>query len=65
MLGEMVGASRQHVTIQMVEFTRNQAILSLGTQMVIVPGKLSELLKDSQSTRKQKLESFALGQEPG
>ena len=40
MLGAMVGASRQHVTMQLVDFEREQAVTRENRRLVIVPEKL-------------------------
>jgi len=40
MIGEMVGASRQHVTMQLVEFEREKSVLREHRRMVVVPEKL-------------------------
>jgi len=40
MLGAMVGASRQHVTMQLVEFEREQAVTRENRRLVIIPEKL-------------------------
>jgi CRP/FNR family cyclic AMP-dependent transcriptional regulator len=40
MLGAMVGASRQHVTMQLVEFEREKAVTRENRRLVILPEKL-------------------------
>jgi len=40
MLGAMVGASRQHVTMQLVEFEREKAVTRENRRLVIIPEKL-------------------------
>jgi CRP-like cAMP-binding protein len=40
MLGAMVGASRQHVTMQLVDFEREQAVTRENRRLVIHPEKL-------------------------
>lgn len=44
MLGEMVGASRQHVTMQLVDFEREQSVLREHRRIVVVPDKLRQAL---------------------
>jgi len=40
MIGAMVGASRQHVTMQLVEFEREKAVTRENRRLVISPEKL-------------------------
>lgn len=40
MLGAMVGASRQHVTMQLVEFERDKIVTRENRRLVIIPEKL-------------------------
>ncbi len=40
MLGAMVGASRQHVTMQLVEFERDKVVTRENRRLVIIPEKL-------------------------
>ena len=40
MIGAMVGASRQHVTMQLVEFEREKAVTRENRRLVIIPEKL-------------------------
>jgi len=40
MLGAMVGASRQHVTMQLVEFEREKSVTRENRRLVIIPEKL-------------------------
>jgi CRP/FNR family cyclic AMP-dependent transcriptional regulator len=40
MLGAMVGASRQHVTMQLVEFEREKAVTRENRRLVVIPEKL-------------------------
>ncbi len=40
MLGAMVGASRQHVTMQLVEFEREKVVTRENRRLVIIPEKL-------------------------
>ena len=44
MLGEMVGASRQHVTMQLVDFEREKSVLREHRRIVVVPDKLRQAL---------------------
>lgn len=44
MLGEMVGASRQHVTMQLVDFEREKSVVRDHRRMVVVPDRLREAL---------------------
>lgn len=39
-LGELVGASRQHVTMQLREFEREGLLLREGRRLIVVPDKL-------------------------
>jgi CRP/FNR family cyclic AMP-dependent transcriptional regulator len=45
MLGAMVGASRQHVTMQLVEFEREKAVTRENRRLVVIPEKLREAMK--------------------
>lgn len=45
MLGAMVGASRQHVTMQLVEFEREKAVTRENRRLVIIPEKLKLALQ--------------------
>lgn len=45
MLGAMVGASRQHVTMQLVEFEREKAVTRENRRLVIIPEKLREAMR--------------------
>ena len=40
MLGAMVGASRQHVTMQLVQFERERAVTRENRRLVIIPQNL-------------------------
>lgn len=45
MLGAMVGASRQHVTMQLVEFEREKAVTRENRRLVVIPEKLRAAMK--------------------
>ena len=45
MLGAMVGASRQHVTMQLVEFEREKFVTRENRRLVIIPEKLKLALQ--------------------
>jgi len=45
MLGAMVGASRQHVTMQLLEFEREKAVTRENRRLVIIPEKLKLALQ--------------------
>jgi CRP/FNR family transcriptional regulator, cyclic AMP receptor protein len=45
MLGAMVGASRQHVTMQLVEFEREEAVMRENRRLVVIPEKLRGAMK--------------------
>ena len=45
MIGALVGASRQHVTMQLVEFERDKSVTRENRRLVVVPEKLREAMK--------------------
>jgi CRP-like cAMP-binding protein len=45
MLGAMVGASRQHVTMQLVEFEREKSVTRENRRLVVIPEKLKLALQ--------------------